>query len=87
MPTTIPPRNKVDKKYTWNAESVFPNDEAWEKEVEKIIADIPSVKKFQGRLGESAVTLLEAFKVYESLLARLYVANTVSYTHLTLPTN
>ncbi len=65
----------MNKKYTWNAESVFSSDEAWEKEVEKIIADIPSVKNFQGRLGESAATLLEAFKAYEALVARMYVAN------------
>jgi len=75
MPTTIPPRNKIDKKFTWNAESVFPTDEAWEKEVERIIADIPSIKKFQGRLGESAATLLKAFKTYENLLSRTYIAN------------
>ncbi|CAG0958291.1 oligoendopeptidase F [Anaerolineales bacterium] len=76
MPKSIPPRSKVDKKYTWNAESVFSSDEAWEKEVGKIIADIPSVKNFQRRLGESAATLLEAFKAFEALIARLYVANT-----------
>jgi oligoendopeptidase F len=75
MTNSILLRSKLNKKYTWNAESVFPSDEAWEKEVEKIIADIPLVKNFQGRLGESAATLLKAFKAYESLIARLYVAN------------
>src|SRR5258706_15788220 len=75
MPTTIPPRNKIDKKFTWNDESVFPTDGAWEKEVERIIADVPSIKKFQGRLGESAATLLKAFKTYENLLSRKYIPN------------
>jgi oligoendopeptidase F len=75
MKNTVPLRSKLNKKYTWNAESVFPSDQAWEKEAEKIIADIPSVKNFQGRLGESAATLLKAFKAYESLIARLYVMN------------
>ncbi len=75
MPKTVPPRSKVNKSHTWNAESVFPSDTAWEQEVEKIIADIPSVKGFQGRLGESAATLLEAFKAYEALIARTYAAN------------
>lgn len=75
MASSIPPRNKIDKKYTWNAESVFPNDEAWEKETDKIVEDIPSVKKFQGRLGESAATLLEAMKAYESLLSRAYISS------------
>ena len=75
MPKAIPPRSKVNPKYTWNAESVFSSDAAWEKEVDKIIADIPQVKNFQGRLGESAAVLLEAFKAYESLTARMSVAN------------
>jgi oligoendopeptidase F len=75
MPKAIPPRSKVDKKFTWNAESVFRTPEAWEEEVEKIVADIPLVKKFQGRLGDGPATLLEAFKTYESLLARMFVAN------------
>jgi len=75
MPKIVPPRSKANKQYTWNAESVFSSDEAWEREVEKIIADIHSVKNFHGRLGESAATLLDAFKAYEALIARLYVAS------------
>ncbi len=74
MSGVVSPRSKIEQKYTWNAESVFPSDEAWEEEVEKILADIPSVKKFQGRLGESAATLSEAFKAYEALLARAQTA-------------
>jgi oligoendopeptidase F len=73
MTTTIPPRSKIDKKYKWNSESVFPNGEAWEKEVDAIIADIPNVKKYQGRLGESAATLLEGFNACQSILSRTYI--------------
>jgi oligoendopeptidase F len=73
MASSIPTRNKIDKKYKWNAESVFPNDEAWEKEVEKIIADIPNVKNYQGRLNEGPGTLLDAFKASENILSRTYI--------------
>jgi len=75
MPAIIPPRSKIDKKYTWNSESVFPSDEAWEKEVGKILEDTPSIKKFQSRLGENAATLLQALQAYEKLLSRAYIAN------------
>jgi oligoendopeptidase F len=69
MPTTVPPRNKLDKKYTWNAENVFASDEAWEKEINQIMEDIPSVKQFQGRLAESSSVLLEALEcIYELVL-------------------
>ncbi|RJP52761.1 MAG: oligoendopeptidase F [Anaerolineaceae bacterium] len=74
MPGTVSPRNKIEKKYTWNAESVFPSDEAWEKEVEKIFTDVSLVKRFQGKLGESATALLEGFKSYEALMIRAQTA-------------
>ena len=70
MATSIPPRSKIDKKYKWNSESVFPSDKAWEKEVEQIIADIPEVKKHQGGLGESAAALLAGFQAFEAILIR-----------------
>ena len=66
MPTKVPLRSKLDKKFTWNAESVFPSDEAWENEIKQILEDIPRVKQFQGRLAESPSVLLEALEaVYE----------------------
>ncbi len=66
MATRVPPRNKLDKKFTWNAESVFPSAEAWEREVKQILEDILTVKQYQGRLAEGSSVLLEALeKVYE----------------------
>jgi len=70
MANKVLPRNKINKKYTWNAESVFPSNKAWEKEVKLIIADLPSIKKFQGRLKESPAVLLKALKTYETLISR-----------------
>ena len=66
MPTKVPLRSKLDKKFTWNAESVFASDEAWENEIKQILEDIPTVKRFQGRLAEDPSVLLEALAaVYE----------------------
>ncbi|HSB00018.1 MAG TPA: oligoendopeptidase F [Anaerolineales bacterium] len=70
MPNKVPPRNKLDRKFTWNAESVFPSNEAWEKEVQQILEDIPTVKKVQGRLAESPSALLEALEAVFQLIAR-----------------
>jgi len=74
MATKVLPRNKVDKKYTWNAESVFPSVEAWEKEVKQILEDVAKIKQYQGRLGESAEVLLEAQQVAEDLIRRASTA-------------
>ena len=38
MPTKVSLRNKLDKEFTWNAESVFPSHQAWESEVEETFA-------------------------------------------------
>ena len=34
---TIPTRSAIDKKYTWNAESMFATPAAWDAEVKSII--------------------------------------------------
>ena len=66
MPTKVPVRSKLEKKFTWNAESVFSSDEAWESEIQQILKDVSSVKRFQGRLAEGPAILLEALEaVYE----------------------
>src|SRR5512143_267790 len=70
MPSKVPPRNKLDQKFTWNAESVFPSAEAWEQEVKQILEDISTVKQYQGRLAESPSGLLEALEAALQLIAR-----------------
>ena len=70
MAVSYPPRNKVEKKQTWNAESVFKNHKAWDEEVKNILADIEPLKKFKGRLSESSSVLLEAMATLEGLLVR-----------------
>ena len=74
MPKTVPSRSKLDRKFTWNAESVFPSNEAWEKEVNQILEDISTVKGYQGRLAESPSVLLDALTAYDKLVSRAQVA-------------
>ena len=70
MATKVVARNKVDKKFTWNAESVFESHDAWEKEVDQILEDIAKVKIFQGRLSEGPSTLLDGTNAVYELLSR-----------------
>ena len=55
MPKTVPSRSKLDRKFTWNAESVFPSNEAWEKEVNQILGrfhpDVVSIRRDLFDLG------------------------------------
>mgnify|MGYP000170869411 FL=1 len=72
MANTVPPRSKINKKHTWNAESVFKSAKEWEAEVSAILAELPNVKKYEGRLSESPQVLLEGMHAVESLANRAY---------------
>src|SRR5215213_9946057 len=74
MANKVPARNKINKKFTWNSESVFKSPQAWEKEIKQIVEDIPNVKKYQGRLTEGPSILLEALKTAHDLVARIQIA-------------
>jgi len=67
------PRNKVEKKSTWNAESVFPSIAAWETELKQVIEDTAKIKQFQGRLTESPSVLLDAMSELTALVARAQI--------------
>ena len=66
----IPARKQVNKKYTWNAESVYKTPKDWEAALKAVIEDIPNVKKFEGKLGESPETLYEGMQAIEKISLR-----------------
>ena len=65
-----PARSKVDKNQTWNDRSVFTSQRAWEEALNDVLADLPAVKRFEGRLGDGPATLLEALTAYDQLIVR-----------------
>lgn len=65
-------RNKVNKKYTWNAESVFKSSKQWEAALKALIKDLPNVKKFAGKLGQSPEMLLKGLKAVEGVSLKAY---------------
>jgi oligoendopeptidase F len=66
----VPVRSKVSQQYTWNAESVFKSEKAWEKEVNQILQDLPEVKACQGKLAEGPAVLLQALSTAYDLILR-----------------
>jgi oligoendopeptidase F len=68
---TIPQRNEVAKRYTWNGESVFPALADWETAYQALAADIPGLGRYAGKLADSPATLLVALDTYYALDARL----------------
>jgi len=65
-----PPRSRVEKHQTWNAESVFAGEAAWEAERKGILESLDSIRKFQGHLGNSPSMLREALNARDELFVR-----------------
>ena len=67
----IPERSEIPEEYTWDLSDMFPSDEAWKKEYEALQEMPARLASFRGRLGESAETLLEFFRLEDELELRL----------------
>ncbi len=70
MAQTVPARQNIPIQETWNAESIFPNDTAWENEFNALGNDLPSLAKFRGHLADNAATLADWFAASEALETR-----------------
>jgi oligoendopeptidase F len=69
-------RAKIGDAYKWNLADIYPSLAGWRAEKEKVSAEIPRVRAFQGKLGSSAATLADALETMTRLdkeLSRLYV--------------
>jgi oligoendopeptidase F len=80
--TTLPARSQVEKRFTWDRESVFPDDAGWEQAVDTIIARLPDLAEFRGHLGDSPDSLADWFDANESahrLMGKVMVYSTMSY--------
>ncbi|MBN2227142.1 MAG: oligoendopeptidase F [candidate division Zixibacteria bacterium] len=72
----IPTRDQIDDKYKWDLTAFSPSDSAWETEIATLAEALPSLAKYEGKLGTSADVLAECLTVSDSLQAdihRLYV--------------
>jgi len=65
-------RQDVQPEFTWDLESVYPTNEAWEQDYHKVTALIPGLEGFRGKLGESGSVLLAALKVRDEIYKLLW---------------
>ncbi len=65
MTMTLPPRNAVPVEQTWDLNSIFPTPADWETACQQLIAALPALSAYQGRLGSSPQTLLEFINLYQ----------------------
>jgi len=59
---SLPDRSEVPAQDCWDLSSLFDDDAQWEAAFKELDAKVATYETFQGRLSESAATLLEALK-------------------------
>ncbi|MDT8759080.1 oligoendopeptidase F [Sphingomonas psychrotolerans] len=59
----------------WDLTEIYPSDAAWDEARKAVLAKLPAIAKFKGRLGESAQTLADALILQSDLgktIGRIY---------------
>ena len=67
MARKLPTRSELPDEAKWRLEDIFPTDEAWEAEFQQLKEAVAQAGRYQGRVGESAQTLLAALKMQDEL--------------------
>jgi oligoendopeptidase F len=73
---TRPKRNEVNTEDTWELETIYPTDDAWEADFQRVSAMQPGLAEHQDHMGDSAQSLLVALKRRDEageVLGRLFV--------------
>jgi oligoendopeptidase F len=80
--STLPPqalerdRSKIPDEHKWDLTPIYTSDEAWRASKEKLVADLPKLRQFQGKLASTAAVVADALELQSELdkeLTRLFV--------------
>jgi oligoendopeptidase F len=71
----IPTRAEIPHEHTWNAESVFPTQNAWQTELKAIQDNLPEIEQLKGTLKTDPTSLANALALRDELLSRLSIVN------------
>jgi len=67
MNNDTPDRNSIDPAYKWKLEDIYTTDEQWENDFMQIRELAGQVEKFQGKVANSADSLLEVLQLIEKM--------------------
>lgn len=79
----VPLRSEIPVSDTWDLTPLFPNDAAWEEELQRLAEEYPRVAEYRGRVTESAATLLEVLEAEKGLDLRIEQLNQYAALRLT----
>ncbi len=77
---TLPSRSEIPLKYKWNDTSVFASPDAWQQELDALLADLAQLDAYRGHIADGPGTLVTALEVVEGLQKRAWVVYV--YAHL-----
>jgi oligoendopeptidase F len=69
-------RSRIPDEHKWDLTPIYRSDDSWRAAKEKLSAEIPKLRQFQGKLASSGSTLAEALDLQSDLdkeLTRLFV--------------
>lgn len=82
MTQTVPQRNDIAVRDTWDLQSIFPSDQAWEQEIAQVSAQLPELERFRGHLADSPALLaewLETADQLQNVAEKVFVYGSLSY--------
>ena len=65
-------REEVAEKYKWNLKDLYENDQGWEADKNEVVAMIPEIAEFQGKVSESAEKLKKCLAHLTEINKKLY---------------
>ena len=69
--SSVPERSNIDETHKWDLRSIYADDEAWEAAYETTADRIDELREYEGRVTESADTLLELLELREEVFREL----------------
>ena len=78
--STVPERSDVDEAYKWDLESMYADDDEWEAAYEAVEEKLDDLRAYEGRVTESADSLLELLELREDLVR--HVSNVSAYARM-----
>ncbi|WP_311173835.1 oligoendopeptidase F [Halobellus ordinarius] len=78
--SSVPEREEIDADDRWDLTSIYEDDDAWQAAYEAVDERIDDLREYEGRVTESAETLLELLELREDILRE--VSKVASYANL-----
>jgi oligoendopeptidase F len=60
-------RSKIADQYKWDLTALYPTEQQWRSQKEKLAAGLPEIGQFRGALGSSAARLADALETHSRL--------------------